>query len=68
MQGRMAALALGLVISCAADARAQDAQSWCKSKWGPNDEKGAANLLTPQLALDAAKQFKPLHWSVQLRW
>ena len=31
---------------------------WCKSKWGPNDEIGAANLLTPQLALEAAKLVK----------
>ena len=31
---------------------------WCKSKWGPNDEIGAANLLTPQLAADAAKLVK----------
>ncbi len=28
---------------------------WCKSKYGPNDEKGAGNLLTPALALEAAK-------------
>jgi kynurenine formamidase len=33
-------------------------QDWCKSKWGPNDELGAANLLTPQLAADAAKLVK----------
>jgi kynurenine formamidase len=31
---------------------------WCKSKWGPNDELGAANLLTPQLAAEAAKLVK----------
>jgi kynurenine formamidase len=37
---------------------AQDAESWCKSKWGPTDEKGAANHLTPQLALEAAKLVK----------
>ena len=28
---------------------------WCKSKWGPNDEIGAANLLTPQLALERSQ-------------
>jgi kynurenine formamidase len=33
----------------------QDPQAWCKSKWGPEDEIGAANLLTPELALAAAK-------------
>jgi kynurenine formamidase len=32
--------------------------SWCSSKWGPDDEIGAANLLTPKLALDAAKLVK----------
>ncbi|MDP3820080.1 MAG: cyclase family protein [Burkholderiales bacterium] len=31
---------------------------WCKSKYGPADEVGAANLLTPQLALEAAKLVK----------
>jgi kynurenine formamidase len=58
MQGRTAALALGLLMSCALQAQAQDAQSWCKSKWGPDDEKGAANHLNDQLALEAAKLIK----------
>jgi kynurenine formamidase len=58
MQARTAALALGLLMSWAAQAQAQDAQSWCKSKWGPDDEKGAANHLTDQLALEAAKLIK----------
>lgn len=31
---------------------------WCKSKYGAADEIGAANLLTPQLALEAAKLVK----------
>jgi kynurenine formamidase len=31
---------------------------WCKSKWGPTDEIGAANLLTPALAAEAAKLVK----------
>ncbi len=31
---------------------------WCKSKYGPNDEIGAANLLTPEMARDAAKLVK----------
>ena len=31
---------------------------WCKSKWGPADEIGAANLLTPEMARDAAKLIK----------
>ena len=33
-------------------------QEWCKSKWGPDDQIGAANLLNPQRALDAAKLIK----------
>ncbi len=38
---------------------AASAQSnWYPSKWGPNDELGAANYLTPKLALDAAKLVK----------
>lgn len=31
---------------------------WCQSKWGANDEIGAANLLSPQLAVEAAKLVK----------
>ena len=31
---------------------------WCKSKYGPNDELGAFNLLTPALAAEAAKLVK----------
>ena len=46
--------AVGLFASSAALAQAD----WCKSKWGPNDEIGAANLLTPQLAAEAAKLVK----------
>jgi kynurenine formamidase len=58
MQLRTVAFVLCLSTACAGAVHAQDAQSWCKSKWGPNDEKGAANHLSPQLALDAAKLVK----------
>lgn len=34
------------------------AQAWTKSKWGPKDEIGAANLITPQSVLKAAKLVK----------
>jgi kynurenine formamidase len=54
-------LATCLAIACLQplSARAQQGgEAWCKSKWGPDDEIGAANLLTPQLALDAAKLVK----------
>ncbi len=48
------ASAIGLFASGAAVAQ----NDWCRSKWGPNDEIGAANLLTPQLAAEAAKLVK----------
>ena len=50
----IAMLAMGTF--CAGSALAQN--DWCKSKWGPNNEIGAANLLTPQLAAEAAKLVK----------
>ena len=30
---------------------AASAQDWTKSKWGPNDEIGAANYMTPELVV-----------------
>ncbi len=55
-QLRRAVAVLSVGALCAGSALAQN--DWCKSKWGPNDEIGAANLLTPQLAADAAKLVK----------
>lgn len=52
----LAATALAAAALAAAPAFAQ--ADWCKSKWGPNDEIGAANLLTPDLAREAAKLVK----------
>ena len=49
-----AVLVAGVLSVCSVHAQ----NDWCKSKWGPNDEIGAANLLTPQLALEAAKLVK----------
>ena len=43
MRGHTSALTLSLLLFSATAAGAQD---WCKSKWGPDDEKGAANHLT----------------------
>lgn len=57
MKRLAAPIALGLGL-LATPALAQDAQSWCKSKYGPNDEIGAANLLKPELVLEAAKLIK----------
>jgi len=36
----------------------QDHANWFPSVYGPNDEIGAANLLTPELVLDAARLIK----------
>ncbi len=47
-----ATLALGFATNAMAQA------DWCKSKWGPDDEKGAYNILTPQMTADAAKLVK----------
>jgi kynurenine formamidase len=52
-------LSLAVVLTAATMSGSAYAQEdWCKSKWGPNDELGAANLLTPQLAAEAAKLVK----------
>ncbi len=52
----MAAMAAGALLATAAAAQAQ--APWYPSKWGPNDELGAANYLTPAVALEAAKLVK----------
>jgi kynurenine formamidase len=43
------------VLGTAGTASAQD---WTKSKWGPNDEIGAANYMTPELVVKAASLVK----------
>jgi kynurenine formamidase len=55
IKGLSLAVALA-AVTLSGSAYAQE--DWCKSKWGPNDELGAANLLTPQLAAEAAKLVK----------
>jgi len=50
------ALAAAAVLGfLSAGALAQEGPSWCKSKYGPDDEIGAANLLGPEGALAAAR-------------
>ncbi len=51
-------LATGLALSAMCVSGAYAHEDWCKSKWGAHDEIGAANLLTPKLAADAAKLVK----------
>src|SRR3954467_12000496 len=45
-----------LAVACAAGAA--HAQDWTKSKWGPTDEIGAANYITPELVVKAAQLVK----------
>lgn len=52
------ALMLGCSIALLAVVGTAQAQDWTKSKWGPTDEIGAANYLTPELALKAAQLVK----------
>jgi len=52
-RSRLKHLAAATVCMLAGPTLAQ--ADWCKSKYGPNDEIGAANLLTPAMALAAAK-------------
>ena len=61
MTSRTSMRRLMLVMALGAAAFTQNAwaqNDWCKSKWGPNDEIGAANLLTPAMAAEAAKLVK----------
>ena len=60
-----ATLALGLPAPGTAQqparpaaAAAADGGDWFPSKWGPDDEKGAANLMTPQRIMDATRLVK----------
>lgn len=52
----MLASALGVAALAAGSAVAQEGMpDWCKSKWGPDDEIGAANMITPESVAAAAK-------------
>lgn len=53
-----AAFAMSLALLMAGGAAAQDKPDWCKSKWGAEDEIGAANSITPESVLAAAKLVK----------
>ena len=50
--------ALSLVTALAASAQATQSAPWYPSKWGAKDEIGAANYLTPAVALQAARLVK----------
>ena len=54
-----AIIAVGLIAILSATSALADDQSNCTpSKWGPNDEIGAANLVTPERTLQALKLVK----------
>ncbi len=60
-KGRVVGSALALILATPALA-----EEWSPSKYGPNDELGAANLLSPELVLKAAKlvrRARPIRWA-----
>src|SRR6201990_2355281 len=52
------AFVLGCSVALFATFGTASAQDWTKSKWGPNDEIGAANYMTPELVVKAASLLK----------
>jgi len=52
------AILLCCSVALCATAGTASAQDWTKSKWGPNDEIGAANYMTPELVVKAASLVK----------
>ena len=52
------ALVLCCSVALLGSVSAANAQDWTKSKWGPNDEIGAANYMTPELVVKAASLVK----------
>src|SRR5712691_3954144 len=66
MRTRAGTLPVALVLAVATMAQPARAQGWnppppeqrCPSKWGASDERGAANLQTPQAVLKAARMIR----------
>ena len=52
------AIVLGCSVAVLGTVGTASAQDWTKSKWGPNDEIGAANYMTPELVVKAASLVK----------
>jgi kynurenine formamidase len=50
--------AIGGFAACVLSFSAVAQSTWYPSKWGPNDEAGAANYMTPALTLQASKLVK----------
>jgi kynurenine formamidase len=55
---RAALGAVALAAATLATTPALAQADWCKSKWGPNDQVGALNMLTPAMTQNAAKLIK----------
>ena len=51
-------LMLGCSVALLGAVGTATAQDWTKSKWGPNDEIGAANYMKPELVVKAASLVK----------
>jgi len=51
-------LMLGCSVALLGTIGTAGAQDWTKSKWGPNDEIGAANYMKPELVVKAASLIK----------
>lgn len=49
---------VGAALAVASTLAVAQQADWTKSKWGPNDEIGAANYLSPKLVMEAAKLIK----------
>jgi len=52
------ALVLWCSVALFGSVGAAGAQDWTKSKWGPNDEIGSANYMTPELVVKATQLVK----------
>jgi kynurenine formamidase len=52
------ALVLCCSVALLGSVGAANAQDWTKSKWGPDDEIGSANYMTPELTLKAVQLVK----------
>ncbi len=58
MPRKIGTLALILPFACIGLSLPAAAQDWTKSKWGTNDELGAANYIKPELVVKAAQLVK----------
>lgn len=55
---RAATIGLAVIATFGVMTSATAQEDWTKSKWGPNDEIGSANYMTPELVVKAAQLVK----------